>query len=108
MLNLITHEKEMSSTNPYQSTERYLELSPVFREKFTKTMPTLFEYGQHNLAIQGLEVGKAFWRHDTPYKLIIYPDTGHNLFKPSKKLESMQRNLGWFQEWLPANVKKKN
>ena len=103
MLNLITHEKQMSSTSPYENPDRYLELSPAFRESFTTTTPTLLEYGQDNLAIQGLEMGKALWRHHTPYKLVIYPDTGHNLFEPVKKVESMKRNLNWFQEWLPPD-----
>lgn len=100
MLNLVTHEKEMSSINPYKNPERYLELSPAFRENFYKTAPTLLEYGQEKLAIQGLEMGKAFWRHETPYELVIYPDTGHNIFEPKMNVESMQRNLRWFEQWI--------
>lgn len=100
-LNRINHEQVVTNgKTPYQHTERYLELSPVFREQFTKNTPSLFEFGQDNLAVQGLEYGKALWRQGTPHKLIIYPNTGHNIREPQKHIESMERNLQWFEKWM--------
>jgi dipeptidyl aminopeptidase/acylaminoacyl peptidase len=88
--------------NPYEKPSRYLEPSPVFRSRFTKTTPTLLEYGQKGEVIQGLELGRALWRQGTPHKFVIYPGTGHGLRKPAQLLESMRRNLEWFERWIPT------
>lgn len=99
-LNLVAHEGEMATGTPYENPERYLELSPAFRENLTKNIPSLLEFGEEKGAMQGLEFGKAFWRHETPYKLVIYPDTGHNIFEPRMDVASMERNLQWFDRWI--------
>lgn len=91
-------------TTPYENPERYLELSPAYRGRFTKTTPTLLEYGQNGTTVMGgLELGRALWRHGTPHQVVIYPDAGHGLDKPSLLRESMKRNLDWFERWLPVD-----
>jgi len=32
--------------------------------------------------------------------LVIYPKTGHNISSPVLQLESMERNLDWFDYWM--------
>ncbi|WP_263789976.1 S9 family peptidase [Salinibacter sp.] len=89
-------------TSPYEDPNRYLEPSPVFRTQFTETTPTLLEYGQEGEVIQGLELGRALWRQGTPHKFVVYPGTGHALRKPALLVESMERNLEWFERWVPT------
>lgn len=98
-LNRNIHEYYMGTT-PYEDPEKYLRESPVFLESFTGTTPTLFEYGQESLAVQGLEYASALWRQGTPHELVIYPETGHNIREPALHLDSMVRNLRWFRRWL--------
>lgn len=100
-LNRNIHEHNVGAS-PYEATERYLELSPAFRESFTATTPTLLEFGQESLAVQGLEFATALWRHDTPLEFVIYPETGHNIAKPALHIDSMERNLRWFERWIPT------
>lgn len=90
---------------PYDQPERYLEQSPVFRKQFVETTPTLLEYGQTGEAIQGLELGRALWRNGTPHEVVVYPGTGHGFREPAVRVESMERNLRWFERWLPADSK---
>lgn len=99
LLNRNIHEHFMGTT-PYEDPEAYLRESPVFLESFTGTTPTLLEYGQESLAVQGLEYASALWRQGTPHELVIYPGTGHNISEPALHLDSMERNLRWFRRWL--------
>lgn len=98
-LNVNVHEKVMWGTSPYRNPERYIELSPIFDEGVRST-PTLLEYGQESLAVQGLEYGSALWREGTPHELVIYPDAGHNLRKPALKKDAMSRSLEWWTKWI--------
>jgi dipeptidyl aminopeptidase/acylaminoacyl peptidase len=95
-------EHEMVSSTPYENPDRYLELSAAFLENFTKTTPTLLEFGQQASAYQGIEIGKALWRHQTPHKFVVYPEGGHSLRDPAAQVESMKRNLKWFAKWVPV------
>ena len=97
------HEHTIGRT-PYENPDRYLDLSPAFQNNFTKSTPTLLEYGQQGTAIQGVEVAKALWRHDTPHKFIVYPNVGHGLDAPALLVESMKRNLQWFGRWLTTGT----
>lgn len=76
------HEHSLGGT-PYEFPERYLELSPAFQNRYTKTTPSLLEYGQQATAIQGLETAKALWRHGTPHMFIVYPNVAHNIREPA-------------------------
>lgn len=90
-------------SEPYDQPGRYLEQSPVFREQFVGTTPTLLEYGQTGQVLQGLELGRALWRHGTPHEFVVYPGTGHGFRAPAVRAESMERNLRWFERWIPAD-----
>ncbi|MGM0546702.1 MAG: S9 family peptidase [Bacteroidota bacterium] len=97
------HEHQIGST-PYENPKRYLELSPAFKNDLTTQIPTLLEFGQRSpVAKQGVEFAKAFWRHNTPHKLTIYPNEGHSIRSPKMKIDAMKRNIAWFEEWMPVD-----
>lgn len=89
---------------PYEEMGRYVELSPAFREQFTKTTPTLLEFGQESFYVHGgKQIGQALYQHGTPHEFVIYEDIGHNIHAPAPWVESAQRNLSWFQRWIPVS-----
>jgi len=96
--NLNVHDYYYNGS-PYDNPQRYIELSPVFALKGLTT-PTLLEYGERSLAVQGLELQSALWREGVPHELVIYPKTGHNITSPVLLLESANRNLDWFDYWM--------
>lgn len=89
--------------SPYEQPDRYLEQSPVFQNQYVGTTPTLLEYGQGGEAIQGLELGRALWRQGTAHEVVVYPGAGHGFREPAVRAESMQRNLDWFERWIPVD-----
>lgn len=97
-LNLNVHERYFPGT-PYDALDRYIELSPIFHLAGTET-PMLLEYGQQSLAVQGMEYASALWRHGIPHELVIYPETGHGITSAALRLDSMERNLDWFDYWM--------
>ncbi len=99
--NLDLQEPVLGAT-PWEDPERYLELSPVFQKRFLSETATLIEAGEKTGAVKAIHLAKALWRHDAPHELVIYPGTGHGIRRPALMLESMQRNLAWFQEHLPV------
>lgn len=101
--NLDLHEPDLGVT-PWQDVARYLELSPVFMTQLVENTATLIEAGERAAAVEALQFAKAFWRHDTPHELVIYPDTGHSIRKPATMLESMNRTLAWFETHLPSDA----
>lgn len=99
-LNVELHEA-MLGASPWEDLETYLDLSPDLQTRFVENTPTLVEAGEKAAALHAHMLGKAFWRHGTPHQVVIYPETGHNIAEPEVMVESMNRNLEWFGEWLP-------
>ena len=97
-LNLNVHEYYGGSV-PYLDPGPWLRHSPVFALE-NVTTPTLLEFGDQSLAVQGLEFMSALWRLGIPHELVVYPETGHNIAAPALELEAMQRNLDWFDYWM--------
>jgi dipeptidyl aminopeptidase/acylaminoacyl peptidase len=97
-LNLNIHDYYYGGP-PFSTPRRYLANSPIFHVAGLTT-PTLLEFGEQSLAVQGLEFQTALWRCGVPNELIIYPRTGHNMSRPVQELESMERNLDWFDYWM--------
>jgi acylaminoacyl-peptidase len=97
------HEYYLEST-PYENPDRYVELSPIFKDSLTTQIPTLLEFGQRSpVAKQGVEFAKAFWRHNTPHELVIYPNEGHTIRSPKMQVDAMERNSAWFEKWIPVD-----
>jgi dipeptidyl aminopeptidase/acylaminoacyl peptidase len=97
-LNLNVHEFYYGAS-PYADPQRYVALSPAFHLAGLQTA-TLLEYGEQSLAVEGIEFQTALWRAGVPNELVVYPKTGHNIASPVLQLESMNRNLDWFDYWL--------
>ena len=100
--NLDLHEPALAAT-PWEDPKRYLEVSPAFQDQLIENTATLIEAGEEASSFEALQFAKAFWRHGTPHKLVIYPETGHNIRKPAMMVEAMARNLAWFAKHLPAD-----
>ena len=99
-LNVGLHEEALGAS-PWEDLDAYLELSPDLQAPLIERTPTLLEAGEEAAALQAHMLGKAFWRHDTPHQVVIYPETGHNIREPQVMVESMERTLEWFESWLP-------
>ena len=97
-LNLNVHDYYLNGS-PYDNPQRYIELSPIFNFK-DLTTATLLESGEQSLAVQGLEFQSALWRQGVPHEMVIYPKTGHNLSSLTLMVESINRNLDWFDYWM--------
>jgi dipeptidyl aminopeptidase/acylaminoacyl peptidase len=97
-LNLNVHDYYHGGS-PVGGLKRYIEISPIFHFAGV-TSPTLLEYGEQSLAVQGMEFQTALWRCGVTNELIIYPKTGHNMSRPAQEAESMERNLDWFDYWM--------
>ncbi len=84
---------------PYAKPQRYLDISPLFHLRDVSAA-VMIESGGESLAYQGLEFQGALWRCGIPHEHIVYPKTGHGIFQPVLELESMSRNLDWFDYWM--------
>ena len=97
-LNMNIHDYYYGGS-PFGNLQRYIAMSPIFHVAGLTT-PTLLEFGEQSLAVQGLEAETALWRCGVPSELVLYPRTGHNMSRPKQEAEAMQRNLDWFDYWL--------
>lgn len=88
-----------SGGDTYNNPQRYIDRSSIFHFKNLATA-TLLEFGEQSTALLGLEILSALWRQGVPHEMIIYPQTGHNLTSPVLQLESINRNLDWFDYWM--------
>ncbi len=67
--------------------------------------PVLAEFGSiHGLAAtQGRILMHALRLQGVPVELVAYPRTGHGVVEPLLRLDSMRRNLEWFDYWVQGN-----
>lgn len=85
--------------HPYNNPEGYIARSSIFHFKGLETA-TLLEFGEQSAAILGLEMLSSLWRQGVPHEMVIYPKSGHNLTSPVLQLDSINRNLDWFDYWM--------
>jgi dipeptidyl aminopeptidase/acylaminoacyl peptidase len=67
------------------------------------TTPTLIQHGERDLRVpisQGYELYNALKRQGVPAKMVVYPRQPHGLQEPQLQLDSMKRNLEWFEQWV--------
>jgi dipeptidyl aminopeptidase/acylaminoacyl peptidase len=82
--------------------EAFRAHSPIFQVKGVTT-PTLIQHGERDERVplsQGTEFYTALKRQGCPVKMVIYPRTPHGLSEPRLVLDSMRRNLEWFDAHL--------
>jgi dipeptidyl aminopeptidase/acylaminoacyl peptidase len=78
------------------------EQAPLYLADRVKT-PCLLEYGVLSEAkTDGVPFFNALQHFGVPSKLIVYPRTGHGPDEPLLYLDSFERNVAWFDQWLRA------
>ena len=78
--------------------------SAMFNIKGVNT-PTLIQHGERDLRVpisQGYELFNALKRQKVPVKMVVYPRQPHGIQEPKLMLDAMQRNLEWFDRWIPG------
>jgi len=75
--------------------------SPLMRLDQVRT-PVLAEFGGiHGIAAtQGRMLLHGLRLHEVPVELIAYPRTGHGIVEPQLRMDSMRRNVEWFDHWV--------
>lgn len=78
-----------------------LRESSLMRIRNVRT-PVLAEFGgTHGIAAtQGRMLMHALRLQGVPVELIAYPRTGHGITEPLLRIDSMRRNLEWFDYWV--------
>ena len=82
--------------------ETWRKHSAMFQVKGVTT-PTLIQHGEADLRVpvsQGYELYNALKRQGVPTKMVVYPRQPHGIQEPRLQLDSMQRNLEWFDRWV--------
>lgn len=88
--------------NVEDNRELYEQRSPINHVKHVTT-PCLIEHGIDDKRVpvsQSFEFYRALKRLNKEAVLVLYPGAGHGLPDPKMELDSMQRNLDWFQKHL--------
>lgn len=84
--------------------DRWRSHSAMFQVKGVST-PTLIQHGDKDLRVpisQGYEFYNALLRQNVPVKMVVYPRQPHGIQEPKLMLDAMQRNLDWFEKYVPA------
>jgi len=82
--------------------DRWTAHSAMFNIKGVST-PTLIQHGEQDLRVpisQGYELYNALKRQGVPTRMIVYPRQPHGIQEPQLQLDSMKRNLEWFEQWV--------
>lgn len=83
--------------------DRWRAHSAMFQVKGVST-PTLIQHGDKDLRVpisQGYEFYNALQRQSVPVKMVVYPRQPHSIGEPKLMLDAMQRNLDWFEKYVP-------
>jgi dipeptidyl aminopeptidase/acylaminoacyl peptidase len=99
-------ETETESGTPWKDTELWMSMSyPFFQAERIKT-PTLFLCGDadYNVPLVGSQqMYQALRRLGVPTQLVVYPGASHSLYRPSYRVDRMQRYLQWYGKYLTPN-----
>lgn len=63
--------------------------------------PSLVLHGEQDID-SGPEVYVALRDLHVPVSYVTYPREGHGISEPRHQMDLMQRNLNWFEKWIPA------
>jgi dipeptidyl aminopeptidase/acylaminoacyl peptidase len=83
--------------------DRWRSHSAMFNVKGVST-PTLIQHGDADLRVpisQGYEFYNALKRQNVAVKMVVYPRQPHGIDEPKMMQDAMQRNLDWFDHWIP-------
>ena len=96
-------EEELGLPWLEENRERWDKISPFFDLENVKT-PTLIVGGEHdwNVPIVNSEqLYIALKRMGVPTELVVYPDEGHILSVPSYEKDLYERQIKWFDKYIP-------
>ena len=91
---------------PWETTDRWIKLSPFFQVANVKT-PTLVMCGQEDWnvpLINSEQLYQALRRLGVPTELVIYPGEGHGISRPSFQVDRYERYLAWYDKYVRGNV----
>lgn len=86
----------------YDDPAVYAKSDPMHFVKAVKT-PTLILVGDRDGEVpmeQSVEWWHALDTMNVPVKLVVYPNEGHAILKPSDARDYTLRSLEWFEEWF--------
>jgi dipeptidyl aminopeptidase/acylaminoacyl peptidase len=89
----------------YDDPAVYAKSSAINFIKQVKT-PMLIVVGDRDAecpAPQSFEMWHALRAQGVPTSLVVYPNEGHHFVDPAHLRDVLQRALGWFQKYLPAD-----
>ncbi len=84
--------------------DKWRSHSAMFNMKGVST-PTLIQHGEQDVRVpvgQGYELYNAIKRQGVETKLVVYPRQPHGIREPRLLMDAMQRNLDWFEKWVPG------
>ena len=88
----------------YDDPAIYAKSSPINFIKQAKT-PTLLVVGDLDGEApppQSFEFWHALRDEDIPTQLVVYPNEGHHFVDPNHRRDLLERSLGWFEKYMPA------
>ena len=89
----------------WEDFQLYVSRSAIAHIKNVKT-PTLIQHGINDITVpylQGIELYTALKRRGVPVKMVTYPRSGHMPSEPKLILDCNQRNVEWFETYVPVN-----
>lgn len=90
---------------PWETTDRWIKLSPFFQVANVKT-PTLVMCGQEDWnvpLINSEQLYQALRRLGVPTELVIYPGEGHGISRPSFQTDRYERYLAWYDKYVKGS-----
>jgi dipeptidyl aminopeptidase/acylaminoacyl peptidase len=87
---------------PWENTELWIRLSPFFQVKNIQT-PLLLLCAGNDVNVPCLnseQLYQALRRLGRSTELVIYPDQGHGLTRPSFLQDRVERSLAWYDRYL--------
>ena len=90
---------------PYTNQERYRAHNPMSHVQNVKT-PSLIQHGEADLRVplfQGQIYYQALLDLGVPSEMVVYPRTPHVPLEPRLRVDTMLRNLWWFDKWIAGD-----
>jgi len=95
---------------PWLKPEAFDQWSPSKRAQYFRT-PTLVIHGEKDYRVpvgQGLQLYTALQLQKVPSRLLLFPEEGHWVLKPTNSQLWYQQFIGWLDQWVkgekPAGV----
>ncbi|HEY7181269.1 MAG TPA: S9 family peptidase [Blastocatellia bacterium] len=106
---IVQQRERLHGGTPWEARKMFDEQSPLSYLTGVKT-PTLIFHGEKDERVplgQSLETYRTLKRLGVTTQLVIYPDQGHGILKPSYQLDKMRREFAWIEKYLAGtNVRR--